>query len=139
MGYRSQVTLVAAFKNKEQMDEVLAIYTMNEHVQKHNLMEDWQDRMVGDHPVLYFEAGDSKWYEGYEDVQGYEALGEIMADFFELRAFPYLWYKARIGEETPDVEEVFDVEDDEDTDLAEIIYDYVEMVREVVVRLPESQ
>ncbi len=139
MGYRSNVTLVAAFKNKEQRDEVLAVYAMHPYVQKCNIMEDWTGTEANGHPVLYFEAGDSKWYDDYDDVKGFEALGDLMQVFNEERQFPYLWYKARIGEESSDVEEVFDCEDDADTDLSAIIHEYVGLIREVVVRLPEPQ
>lgn len=138
MGYRSQVTLVAAFKNKEQMGEVLAVYAMNENVQKHNLMEEWQVAEARGHPVLYYETSDSKWYDGYEDVQGYEALGGIMADFCEQREFPYLWHMVRIGEERDDIEEVFDCEDDADTSFSEIVYENVEVVRTVALHFKEE-
>ena len=135
MGYRSDVTVVAAFKNKEQRDEVLAVYTMNPHVQKHDLMKGWAETEVNGHPVLYFEMSDVKWYDNYEEVQGFEALGDLMQTFNEERQFPYLWYKARIGEETSDMEEDLDFEDDPDTDLATIIYDNVEVRRTVSLHL----
>lgn len=138
MGYRSQVTLVAAFKNKKQMDEVLAVYVMNENVQKHSLMEDWQVTEARGHPVLYYETDYTKWYEDYEDVRGYEAMGELMTEFFEQREFPYLWHKVRIGEEMGDIEAVFDCEDDADTSFSEIVYENVEMVCTVALHFKEK-
>jgi hypothetical protein len=131
MGYRSDVTLVAAFKNKTQRDEVLAVYRMNPDVQNHDLMKDWAETEANGHPVLYFEVSDVKWYEHYEEVQGFEALGDLMQTFNEERNFPYLWYKFIIGEETSDMEEVLNYEDDEHTDLAKVVYDNVEVRRTV--------
>jgi len=131
MGYRSDVAFVAAFKNKEQRDEVLAVYAMNPHVQKHNLMKDWEHTEANGHPVLYYTTNDVKWYEGYEAVQGVEALGTLIWEFNENRGFPYLWYKSRIGEDVGDMEEDLTYEDDEHTDLSAIVHENVEVRRTV--------
>ena len=125
MGYRSQVALVAGFKNKEQFDEVWAVYLMDTRVQAHNLADDWKQASSKGHPVLYFESGASKWYDGYEDVSGMEYLGELMQTFHEERGFPFVFHKTRIGEDTADIEEEDTYENDDDTDMMEIIYSSV--------------
>jgi galactose mutarotase-like enzyme len=41
MGYRSDIVIAFAFKTKEQIDEVMAVYRINYFVQRHGLAEHW--------------------------------------------------------------------------------------------------
>jgi len=121
MGYRSDIAIAFAFKTKEQIDEVLAIYQMQEFVQRHDLAKDWRVHDWGGVWGLTFHAESVKWYESYEDVQGYEHMLHVVKTFAEERGvdigetfedgkqdiihlFPYAYYKVRIGEEDNDLE-----------------------------------
>jgi hypothetical protein len=42
MGYRSEICIGVFFKDKAQMDEILAIYAMQEQVQKCDAMKWWE-------------------------------------------------------------------------------------------------
>lgn len=124
MGYRSNVLLAIAFKDKTHRDEVLAVYAMHPFVQKHELLKEWKqhdDEEQGIHG-LWFSADYVKWYESYEDVQGYEWMSQVAADFAEHRDFPYAWIKYRIGEEYNDIE-TEELDDDKAGELREYLWD----------------
>jgi hypothetical protein len=88
MGYRSDILLAIVFKTKEHRDEVWAIYCMDPLVQKHDVASQWTPH-DGDFFSLWFEGNDLKWYESYEDVQAFEHLqtvaAQFAAGFFECR------------------------------------------------------
>jgi len=113
MGYRSDVAIAFAFKEKEQIDEVLAIYQMRPFVSEHNLAEQWTVRDWNGVWGLTFVADSVKWYDSYEDVQGLEDMVEVVKTFAEERgnAFQYAYCKLRIGEEDDDIERVYDSND----------------------------
>jgi hypothetical protein len=113
MGYRSDVAIAFAFKEKEQIDEVLAIYQMRPFVSEYNLAERWTVRDWNGVWGLTFSADSIKWYDSYEDVQGLEDMVEVVKTFAEGRgtAFQYAYCKLRIGEEDDDIERVYDSND----------------------------
>lgn len=113
MGYRSQVTAVIypaipedplgieEFKAYETekynalrllMGTTFAqIMDMEDWFGKH---AEWDDR----HRRLVFEMQDTKWYDGYEDVQAFEAM------LIEVAELGYCSEIMRVGEETNDIE-----------------------------------
>ena len=104
MGYRSDVLIAVAFKDKEQRDEVWAVYCMDQRVQKHNLTAQWKTYDEGAFPVLYYEDSGVKWYESYGDVSGIEHLIEVASNFAQERGHPYAAINYRIGEDLNDIE-----------------------------------
>jgi hypothetical protein len=122
MGYRSEVCLVVAVRTPEQADELMAIYALDPRVQRCDLVKHWERHERGDAVFLVFHDDHTKWYPEYEDVQGMEYLLDLARTFNDERTdvglipdegdkpemvvgFPYAAYKARIGEETKDIEE----------------------------------
>lgn len=104
MGYRSDVLIAVAFKDKEQRDEVWAVYCMDPRVQKHNLAEAWNEYNEGEYPVLWYEADHVKWYESYEDVSGIEHLIDVASDFAQEREHEFAAVNYRVGEDLNDIE-----------------------------------
>lgn len=133
MGYRSDVLLAIAFKDKSHRDEVLAIYAMHEFVKEHDLARDWRthDDVNGNAYVLWYSAEYVKWYESYEDVQGFEHMLSVAQTFAENRQFPFAWHKYRVGEETTDIEVDSSVCGDDDGDLQDYLWDHMGITREI--------
>jgi hypothetical protein len=104
MGYRSDVLIAVAFKDKEQRDEVWAVYVMDPRVQKHDLTGVWKNYDEGDYPVLWYEADYVKWYDYYGDVQGIEHLIEVASNFARERGQPFAAINYRVGEELSDID-----------------------------------
>lgn len=130
MGYRSDVLIAVAFKNKEQRDEVWAVYAMDPRVQKHNLTEQWKTYDEGDYPVLWFKDEGLKWYADYEDVTGVEHLIDVASDFADERGHPFAAINYRIGEELNDVETT-EREDDPDGDIMSFLFHMCGIRREL--------
>jgi len=142
MGYRSDIVIAFAFKTKEQIDEVMAVYRINYFVQRHGLAEHWDIHEWDDCWGLTYTAGSVKWYSGYEDVIGLEYMLELVRTFVEQRGedvgpidddgkqevivgFPYAYRKLRIGEEDNDTEH----EVDSNCNLDDVLYDRIGLVR----------
>lgn len=150
MGYRSDVYIAVAFDSKKNMDEVIAVYALNTNVEKHDLVNDW---VIKDDNILYFHAENVKWYDNYEDVQGYEHMFELVEKFYEARGFSSAYRLVRIGEGDEDVEDrsdwfdgdyehnadddpLFENEDDDtDTTLIDKLMNGMHFVRKVEVTL----
>jgi len=132
MGYRSDVAIAFAFKKKEQIDEVLAIYQMRPFVSEHNLAERWTVRDWNGVWGLTFVADSVKWYDSYEDVQGLEDMVEVVKTFAEERgaAFPYAHCKLRLGEDEGDYERVYE-HNDAGIDLIDSLYSRMDIRREL--------
>ena len=130
MGYRSDVLIAVAFKDKAQRDEVLAVYAMHPLVQKHNLTEEWTRYDKGDYPVLWYSAECVKWYEGYEDVQGIEHLIDMASDFAMERGHPFAAINYRLGEELDDID-ITERESDSDVDMLSFLFDMCGIRREL--------
>ena len=132
MGYNSDVAIAFAFKEKEQIDEVLAIYQMRPFVSEHNLVEKWTVQDWNGVWGLTFSSLGSKWYDSYEDVQGLEDMIDVVKTFAEERgdAFPYAYCKLRIGEEDDDIERVYE-HNDAGLDLIDNLYDRMDIRREL--------
>lgn len=130
MGYRSDVTIVVAFRTKEQMAEVLSIYMMNPNVQKHNVFAQWKLRTDHDPPYMLYQDNDVKWYPNYEDVMASEHIASVCANFEQDRGFEYAYRLVRIGEEDSDVV-VDDFYSDDSYDLIEFVQDGVFPVRRI--------
>jgi hypothetical protein len=130
MGYRSDVLLAIVFKTKEQRDEVWAVYVLDKRVQEYGLANEWRTCDNYEYPMLYLEQEHSKWYESFEDVQGFEHLQSVAQDFADLRDFEYAWLKLRIGEETNDIEEEY-ITEDPDGHLQEQLYNTVNVERSI--------
>ena len=131
MGYRSDVLIAVAFKDKAQRDEVLAVYAMHPLVQKHNLTEEWTRYDKGDYPVLWYSAECVKWYEGYEDVQGIEHLIDMASDFAMERGHPFAAINYRVGEELNDIDTTERGEADPDGEMLSFLFDMCGIRREL--------
>ena len=134
MGYRSEVLLAIAFADKAHRDEALAVYAMHPLVQKHDLLKEWKQHDYEDGEThiycLWFSDDHVKWYESYEDVQGYEYMSQVAADFSENRDFPYAWIKYRLGENYDDTE-VEELDDDKDGALRDYLWDMCSIQRSI--------
>jgi hypothetical protein len=131
MGYRSDVLLAVAFDSKEERDEVWAVYCMNPNVQQHNLAEAWETHDGDECFMLWYQATDVKWYESYEDVQGFEHMLELVEKFGEERDFNYAGCKLRIGENTDDAE-AYDICSDDGTHLQHALWDMCGIERRII-------
>ena len=104
MGYRSNVAIAVAFRTREQMEEVLAVYRMHPKVQEHNVMDQWKintDMIDGDPPYMLFQGNDVKWY--YEDMRAFEHILVVCNNFADERGFDYAYRLVRIGETEDDI------------------------------------
>ena len=103
MGYRSDVSIVVAFDNLDNMKEVLAVYLLDPRVKDMNLMEYWEtyQNVYGEKTVYYLKLyeQDWKWYDSYEDVQGLQRLYLLAMEFAEKRNFAVAWKEVSIGED----------------------------------------
>lgn len=132
MGYRSDVVLAYVFKHKEQIDEVMAIYQMHKLVQAHDLAKEWQVHDWKGKWGLTYHAESVKWYDTYEDVQGFEHMFEVVLQFVEERdVFLYAYRRIRIGEEDQDIEYAYDA-NDPGGELTYELYERVSLRRELI-------
>jgi hypothetical protein len=132
MGYRSDVVLVYVFKHKEQIDEVLAIYRMHPLVQAHDLAKDWEVHDWNGMWGLTYQVEGTKWYDSYEDVQGFEHMFDVVQKFVEERdVFLYAYRGIRIGEEDTDIEHGSD-SNDPDGELIDELYERVSLRRDII-------
>lgn len=132
MGYRSDVVLAYVFKHKEQIDEVMAIYRMHKFVQAHDLAKDWEVHDWDGRWGLTYYAEYVKWYDTYEDVQGYEHMFDVVQKFVEERdVFLYAYRKLRIGEDDIDIEHGSD-SNDPDHELIDELYERMSLQRDII-------
>ena len=103
MGYRSDVSIVVAFDNLDNMKEVLAVYLLDPRVKDHDLMQHWKtcQNVYGEESIYYLKFYEQgwKWYDGYEDVQGLRHLYMLAMEFAEKRNFAVAWKEISIGED----------------------------------------
>lgn len=131
MGYRSDIAIAYVFQHKEQVEEVRAIYQMHPLVQAHDLTKEWEVHDWNGKWGLTYTAAYVKWYEGYEDVQGFEHMFDVVQKFVEERdVFLYAYRKIRIGEEDQDIDTTRD-DNDPDGELIDELYDRLGVVREI--------
>lgn len=131
MGYYSDVAIAYVFQHKEQVDEVLAIYQMHKFVQEHDLAKEWEVHDWDGRWGLTYKAIAVKWYDSYEDVQGFEHMFDVVQKFVEERdVFLYAYRKIRIGEEEQDIELSSD-SNDPDGELTDELYERLGVVREI--------
>jgi hypothetical protein len=131
MGYRSDVYIGVAFASEEDMKEVLAVYTLDPRVQKHNLLKVWE---LKDDNILYFEQTATKWYDSYDSVQGIEHMLDLAESFHSERGIPMAYRMVRIGDNITDIEERYKHGGDDGT-LSEKIFYGITLVRQVEVTL----
>ena len=131
MGYRSDVYIGVAFQNRSDLNEVMAVYTIDPRVQKHHLRGEWE---LKDDNILYFEETSTKWYDSYESVQGIEYMLELAESFHSERDMPVAFRLLRLGEEIGDTEERYEHGGDDGT-LIEKLFDGITLVRDVEVSL----
>jgi hypothetical protein len=91
MGYRSEICIGVFFKDKAQMDEILAIYAMQEQVQKCDAMKWWEFGEYDGHPCMKFYDEHTKWYESYDEVKAIESIKSICRDFAAEREFSFAY------------------------------------------------
>ena len=132
MGYRSDVVLAYVFKHKEQIDEVMAIYRMHPLVQAHDLAKYWEVHDWDGRWGLTYHAEGVKWYDSYDDVQGYEHMFDVVQKFVEERdVFLYAYRKLRIGEDDTDIEHTSDYVDP-DHELIDELYERMSLQRDII-------
>ena len=134
MGYRSDVAIAVAFRTREQMEEVLAVYRMHPKVQEHNVMDKWKintDMIDGDPPYMLFQGEDVKWYPNYEDVQAFEHIGVVCNEFADERGFGFAFRLVRIGEEDSDIVVDDNYARSDDHDLLYFIAENLSPVRRI--------
>lgn len=131
MGYRSDVLLAVAFRNKAEMEEVMAVYAMDPRVQEDDLAKHWKLHDTDTFPMLYYKDEGIKWYSSYNHVQGMEHLAALLDKFGEERDLQYAAIAYRIGEELDDVE-VNEQHNDSLGYMQEQLWDYCGMRREIV-------
>lgn len=132
MGYRSDVVIAFAFKSKEQIDEVMAIYRMHKHVQGLDLAKDWQVHDWNGVWGLTYSAVSVKWYESYEDVQGFEHMEKLVTDFAENRKeFEYAYRMIRVGEDDADTQTDNHDKQESGSSLADELWDRMGLSREI--------
>lgn len=119
MGYRSDVT--AAIYPAEPGDPLNHCTYKEYETEKYNAlrllmgtkfaqimeMEDWFGKHAqwdAENHRLVFEMEAVKWYEGYEDVQAFEAM------LIEVAELGYCSEFVRVGEETDDIEQRYNGE-----------------------------
>ena len=131
MGYRSDVYIGVAFANADDLKEVVAVYTIDPRVQKHNLLQEWE---VKEDNILYYHADYVKWYDSFDDVTGIEHMLHLADKFYEERDMPVAYRFIRIGEEGADVEDRYEHGGDDGT-LIEKLYDGMSVIRQVEIAL----
>jgi hypothetical protein len=132
MGYRSDIVIAFAFKTKEQIDEVMAVYQMHKFVQEHDLAKEWQVHDWNGVWGLTFSAVSVKWYESYEDVQGFEHMEKLVMDFAENRKeFEYAYRMIRVGEDDTDIEDEHHDKQEDDSTLSDELWDRMGLHREI--------
>jgi hypothetical protein len=132
MGYRSDVVIAFAFTSKEQIDEVMAVYRMHKLVQAHDLAKDWEVHDWNGMWGLTYQVEGTKWYDTYDDVQGYEHMFDVVQKFVEERdVFLYSYRKIRIGEDDTDIEYGDDC-NDPDGELMYELYERLSVRRELI-------
>jgi hypothetical protein len=129
MGYYSEVHIAVAFKNEADLKEVVAVYAMDKRVQEYDLLKKWE---VMEDNVLYLHRDYTKWYDSFEDVQGFEYLMRLVETFHEERDMPFAYRFIRIGEEEPDIERN-EQHGGDDGELIEMLWDRMQVVRTVEV------
>ena len=131
MGYYSEVHIAVAFANADDLKEVVAVYTIDPRVQKHNLLQEWE---IKDDNILYYHADYVKWYDSFDDVTGIEHMLHLADKFYEERDMPVAYRFIRIGEEGADVEDRYEHGGDDGT-LIEKLYDGMSVIRQVEIAL----
>jgi hypothetical protein len=99
MGYRSDVGIVVAFKTREDMEKVIAIYKMDVDVQRLDLFAEWSIYEGKDVYFLQYKNEHVKWYDDYEDVVGIRNLPKLAESFGEAQDIPYAWKELNVGED----------------------------------------
>ena len=101
MGYRSDVYIAVAFESKSDMEEVLAVYAINQQAHKLDLLKEWE---VKEDNILFHAEVGVKWYDSYEDVQGVEHMLTLVDQFHTERDMPVAYRFVRLGEDDGDIE-----------------------------------
>ena len=99
MGYRSDVGIVVAFKTREDMEKVIAIYKMDVDVQRLDLFAEWSIYEGKEVCFLQYRNEHVKWYDDYEDVVGIRNLPKLAESFGEAQDTPYAWKELNVGED----------------------------------------
>tara|TARA_R110000803_G_scaffold125431_1_gene193099 strand:- start:129 stop:527 length:399 start_codon:yes stop_codon:yes gene_type:complete len=132
MGYRSDVYIAVAFTCEEDLKEVLAVYAIDPLVQKHDLLKAWEQR---EDNILYFHEDSVKWYDSSEDVQGIMHMLSLVDTFYEERDEMQVAHRfVRIGEEQEDIEERYEIGNDQGT-LIDKLWEGISIIRNVEVTL----
>ena len=132
MGYRSDVVIAFAFNSEEQIDEVMAIYRMHKHVQGLGLAKDWKVHDWNGVWGLTYSADSVKWYESYEDVQGFEYMEKLVTDFAENRKeFEYAYRMIKVGEDDADTQTDNHDKQESGSSLADELWERMTLSREI--------
>lgn len=104
MGYRSEVAYRIVFKDKEVLNEFIALVMMKGGLEAQALRECEIEVLDNGRDECYvnFYAQDVKWYESFPDVAAHTWLYEYAVERFEDDS---AYFFIRIGENSDDIEE----------------------------------
>ena len=130
MGYRSDVYIGVAFQSEADLKEVLAVYALDQRVQKLNLLKEWG---VMEDNILSCAIEGTKWYAGL-DVQGIEHMLTLAEQFHAERDMPVAYRFVRIGEDECDLE-IREEHGGDEGQLIEKLWDGMRTTRTVEISL----
>jgi len=99
MGYYSDVGIVVAFNNRDDMEKVIATYKMNPDVQRLDLFAEWTIYESDDVHFLEYKNTYVKWYDDYDDVKAIRYLTKLVESFGEEQDMTYAWKELNVGED----------------------------------------
>tara|TARA_B110000971_G_scaffold106372_1_gene109102 strand:- start:2097 stop:2495 length:399 start_codon:yes stop_codon:yes gene_type:complete len=132
MGYRSDVYIGVAFENAADLKEVIAVYAIDPRVQQLDLMKEWD--VMEDNILLCVIEG-TKWYAGYEDVQGIEHMLNLADKFDAERDMPIAYRFVRLGEDEDDMETREEHNGQAESQLIEKLWAGMQLSRKMEVSL----
>ena len=121
MGYRSEVSYRIGFRNKTILNEFIAkVMVLGGH--ECEALKECSIEEDGDTWFVNFYASDTKWYEGYKDVDGHTHLYHLAVEWYpDDCAYQFL----RVGESDDDSQSDTDGADD----ITDCVWDDFRIIR----------
>ena len=121
-----------AFENAADLKELIAVYAIDPRVQQLDLMKEWD--VMEDNILLCVIEG-TKWYAGYEDVQGIEHMLNLADKFDAERDMPIAYRFVRLGEDEDDMETREEHNGQAESQLIEKLWAGMQLSRKMEVSL----
>ena len=108
MGYYSDVGLVVALRDWDDLQEVLSVYKMHPDVQREDVLDHWTmyerefdpDGNTGGYCMMEYRTTYVKWYDEFDDVQAFRRLFQVVEQFAKERdEFKYAYKEVSVGED----------------------------------------